>query len=398
MQAISSILESAIAHTEAATTTPVVAPATTEAIELTLAQREDRTRKAATAAGGKLERIIAQGQLGARDTIARIMSEVPTDYIVPAKGISWDVVGLGQVRVALNDYEREHGTGSTVHPHAFGQALGRYEVPTKYASKLLGTKEWGHALAQHTLNEHAQHDSGRMLVRTVGSQIRAFLSDKYRRLDSRPLLDAFLGAVADAGLTVYSGVASDVRVSVRALLPEVIDIEGDPNVFGIEWSNSDYGASKHLVRLFGLRMVCINGMIGESAMSNVHLGRRIEGDAQLSKRTHDLDTATMASAIRDIVSQTMEPAALKGRIDRVRQSAREQIEVGESLPAALRRALSKPEQDRLRELFNGSEAVMLPPEPTTYRLSNVLSWMANTVDNPDRRLELERLAGETAGI
>lgn len=388
-----SIIDAAIEDTIAASTT---APATEAAIAQTLAEREYAARLVAVNAAGKLDRVVEAGRKSARDIIQRVMSEVPTDYIVPARGVAWHVdQAHGGIRAGLMT-----GDGVaplSVHPHALGQALTRYAVPKRYLVDLAQgdrSAPWSRNLAAHTLREHADHDAGKMLVRTYGGQIRAFLSDRYRRLDSRPLLDAFLGAIYEAGLVVYAGTASEVRTSMRALLPEVIDIEGDPNVFGLEWSNSDYGAAKLSVRTFFMRLVCINGMIGEQSMSSVHLGRQLSEDLQLSRKTYDLDSETMASATVDVVRASADPARVAATVDRVRAATRRMIDAGEDLPAALRRAMTKGEQDRVRDLFESSEAVMLPPAPTTWRMANAVSWMANTADNPDRRLELERLAGE----
>ena len=395
-ETIPASIAAAIAHTtaEAAGTAPIlVTPETDAAIERTLAQRENEARSEATAAGGMLSRILERGRIRAGGVVRRIMHEIPKDYIVPCKQLSWGVSDKGAVTAGTK-------TRFGVHPHAFGQAATRYDIPSRYIRGLTapGGAQWRRELAETTLNDHAANDTGRMLVRTYDGQIRAFLSDRYRRLDSRPLLDAFLGACADTGMEIYSGRASDVKVTIKALHPQVWDIHGDPCVFGLEWSNSDYGAGKHSVRTFLLRMVCLNGMTGESAMDNVHLGRRIGDDASLSKRTYALDTRTMVSALTDVVTAVSSAPKIKAAIERVRTSSGESIDLGASFPAALRKALSKPEQDRLRELFDSGEAVMLPPNPTKYRLANALSWMVNTIDSPDRQIELERLAGNVAGL
>ena len=390
-----------IDHTAAVQQQPQVVDTTSidEAIERTeeqtLAEREHQARMRATGRGGVLARIIERGQRDSAPALERILNEVPQDMLVGAKAIGWSVSHqnkLQPVGVTIG------GNTYSVHPHAFGQAASRYDVPKRYLDKLLQRADWSRDLASATLNTHAQNDTGKMLVRTFKGKIRAFLSDRYRRIDSRPLLVAFVEAIKDCGMQVVDARCTDVRLSVRAVFPQLVDIHGDPNLFGIEWVNSDYGAGKHEVRVFFLRTACLNGMTGEAVESQVHLGSRVSADVKLSKDTLELDTATLVSAMGDIVRDACSQPKRKATIERVRKAAGERIELGDHLPSALRRALSKQEQDRMRDLFDSSEAVMLPPAPTTFRLSNVLSWMANTASSTDRALELQSLAGQVAGI
>ena len=381
----------------AAPATAETSPAVEDAIEATeartLAEREHQARLRATARGGVLARIVDQGKRDSEPAIRRIMQEVPQDMLAPGRGLDWDVsASSGRVSVTIG------GQSYAIHPHAFGQIAGRYDIPKRYLQRLTKTGDWARTLASVTLNAHANNDNGRMLVRTYGGKIRAFLSDRYRRIDSRPLLIAFLEAIEESGMVLVDARATDVKLSVRAVFPELIDICGDPNLWGIEWTNSDYGAGKHEIRLFLLRTSCLNGMTGEAVESKVHLGARVSNDVQLSQKTLQLDTQTLVSAMGDVVRDACSEPRRKATVERVRKAAGERIELGEHLPSALRRALSKEEQDRMRQLFESPEAVMLPPAPTTFRLSQALSWMANTAASTDRALDLQALAGKVSGF
>ena len=59
---------------------------------------------------------------------------------------------------------------------------------------LVNGAPWQRGLAARILNDSFYNGGAgraRHLVRSVGGQVRGVLSDKYRRLDSRPLLEAF---------------------------------------------------------------------------------------------------------------------------------------------------------------------------------------------------------------
>lgn len=371
-------------------------PAIDATIETTLAERDARARAEATAAGGILSRIIEIGQRDAARTIERILSEVPTDAIVGNKRMAWSLTEGGDV-VLTADGAFE-GQPLRMHRHALQQACGRYDVPIKYLDRLTAGDDWERGLALGNLNTHAQNKTGKAMLRVYGGQVRGFMSDAYKRIDSRPMLDSLITALDEVGMKVYSGVASDVRVSVRALKPTIYEVAGDPVVFGLEWDNSDYGAGKHEVRVFLLRVKCLNGMTGESLMSNTHLGSRASDDIKLRESTREAGEKYFSGLIRDTVLTKAGPDAVAKVMDTVKKAAEERITLGDNLPTALRRGLSKQEQDRARELFESDESVMLPPAPTTARLANVLSWMARTASNPDRSLDLETLAGTVMGI
>jgi hypothetical protein len=405
---ISSIIDLGIAPARAVveiSDSPIVVPAVPAtpaidaAIDNTLAERDAAARAAASEAGGVLARIIAHGQKSAARTIERILNEVPTDAVVGNKRMAWNLAGTGDnAKVVLTTEGAFDGKPLPMHRHALQQAVERMGVPIKYLDRLTEGAQWERDLARDTLNTHSQNKAGKAMLRVYGGQVRGFLSDAYKRIDSRPMLDSLLGALSSVGFVVYAGVASDVRVSVRAIKPQIYEVAGDPVVFGIEWDNSDYGAGKHEVRVFLLRTLCLNGMTGESLMSNTHLGSRASEDVKLSEQTRKAGEEYFTGLIRETVTQRAGQAAIDKTLAAVRQSAEERISLGDNLPTALRRALSKPEQDRVKALFESDESVMLPPAPTTARLANVLSWMANTSSNPDRALDLQALAGEVMGI
>lgn len=66
-----------------------------------------------------------------------------------------------------------------------------------------------------------------------------------------------------------------------------------------------------------------------------------------------------------------------------------------SKPALARvtRALHKTVQKTIADAFDSSDVINLPDGTTAWRASNAISWIARNTDNPETRLDLERLAG-----
>lgn len=349
-------------------------------------------REHALVARGKLENIIARGRENAGPIVQRVLTEVPTDRVAKATAMKWGLNDQRNLVVRIGD-----GV-DVLHRHALGQAAERAGVPIRYLDELVSGTDWQRDLAVQIMNEHFGHDPARYLVRSAGGSVRGILSDKFRRLDSRPLLEAFVTEANALGLVPTGGAVSDVRVSLKTVLPEVVQTpRGRAGVFGLDWSNSDYGAGKFTIRAYFLELICTNGLVGEDALSSVHLGRRLSDSIELSAQTYQLDTAAMVSATKDVVRAAIGQDARDRVLGRIAAADAKAIEGDPVRAGRLANALTKTEQKRARELFDGPEVVLLPPEKTAWRLSNALSWMANEADDPMRRMELERLAGEAIG-
>jgi hypothetical protein len=360
-----------------------------------------------TEARAKLETIIHQNLTKTSEVVGRVMSEVPVDQIVRSNAIVFEVAepspaGAPRVLAHVADETR------VLHHHALHQASERTHVPSTYVDHLLAGAPWQRALLGDVLTRSFSNAAGRNLVRSVGNQARAILSDKFRRLDSRPIVDTFVGEVSNVGAMPYSAHGNDVRISIKAIVPTVrairlADVGGITNLrgapdaqelvaFGIELSNSDYGAGTLSLRSFLLRLVCLNGATVEDAMRQVHLGRRLGDDIAYSEQTYRLDTDATVSAVRDIVrGQLQESKALEltGRIER----ASEQTVEWSRLKTQLGKALTKEELKKVGDSFVGADVINLPPGNTAWRASNAVSWLAHSVESGDRKLELEKLAG-----
>ena len=96
----------------------------------------------------------------------------------------------------------------------------------KFVDALQNTGEpWGRELLAHNLNTvfHNRTAKSQYLFRSLGTQVRGFLSDRYRRLDSRPIVEAFAAAVQQKGALPYDGYVTDTKISIQAIMPEVYE-------------------------------------------------------------------------------------------------------------------------------------------------------------------------------
>lgn len=332
---------------------------------------------------------IDQGVRNVAHVIETIHTDQPKDQIAHVSAMKFDGSDVLQVTVGDDAY--------TISDYAIGQMAVRASVPGPYLRELAnGTAEWQSDLAAHILTKHFGHTTEkRALVRSVRGQVRGFLSDKYRRLDTRPLSDALCSEAAAIGAVPVDGCITETRVAIKILLPQLVEVlPGEFVAFGGEWSNSDFGNGGHNFRAFKLRAVCLNGATAENLLRQIHLGGRLADDVTFSERTYQLDTETSVSALRDIVRGALGPAGRDKMVASIREASQKAMD-GNDLKRVVR-AETKETQKKIVDAFESQDVINLPPGNTAWRASNAVSWIARHMEDSERRLDLERLAGSIA--
>ena len=351
----------------------------------------------AKAAKQKLEMLIDTGRANTARVVERVLGLTPEDTLV--RGNCLEVHTTGEALTLAT------GNSSwSLHSNAFGQLCERIRFPLSFAKDLQVIDEvdrgtvvrdnsWRRQLLETNVRELLRNGPERHLIRSVTGQARGVLSDRFRRLDSRPLLDAFIGACGALGAVPYEGFATELSAAVRAIVPTVFEpVTGEFLVLGLSWQNSDFGTRAYSMSAFTLGLVCLNGMVGANELKQVHLGGRLPDDVSFSARTYEFDSKTMASATADVVRSALDTRAIERKLDVVRRAHSEEVDWS-SAWRRVARDLGKAEQKTLRDTFEGQDVINLPPGRTTWRLSNALAWMAHQADSDERRLDLERLAG-----
>lgn len=381
----------------------------------------------------KLEGIIEDGRSSAKRTIETVMREVPQDLIVRSKAMQFTPTP-SSILAALPPYNplipkpirqihpidnelpagiadtlaKSQATGFgkqkptasprieyTIHNHPLSQMCYRVGVPWKYAQHLMGQGNWGNELLAHSLRQHfLNSEARRFLVRSYNGQIRGFLSDRFRRLDSRPLVEAFCEACQNIGAVPVMGRATDTKVELKAMIPIVFEpVDGEVVGFYVNWSNSDYGNGAHELSSGIIRLQCTNLAVMDTSIRNVHHGRRLDDSIKYSQRTYDLDNRAMASAIKDTVEQLLGEETTTALCESIRASHEEKLSPNQMV-ARLKKELNKGETQSVIDAFNSPDVEMLPPGNSLWRLSNAISWVANNTEDTERRMDLERVAGK----
>jgi hypothetical protein len=353
----------------------------------------------------KVQRMIDGKAVGVRETMDRLISEgkIAQDYIAPI-GVNLKIndhspvitfSANGSLRMDMPDGQ------FTLHDNAIGQLADRMGIPQRYLRGLASGEPWAKQLAATLLNEHSGWTQrSRVLVRTVGKQVRGVLSDSYRRLNSVEILTAFVQEAADQGAVISDAYMNDTKIWAETILPTPLTVptanNGDVVIFaGARFSTSDYGDGAVDMRAFLLNGACLNGMVRESVMKQVHLGSKLPDNLQLSQQTYELDTKTTVSAVRDLTKGLFSKDNLMKKAIEIQGASEMEVDFEHELKRLTR------DGGLLKQEGKEVEKILMRNDPedgvqggaTLWKLTQAITAHAREL-SPERSRELHELSGQ----
>ena len=353
----------------------------------------------------KVQRMIDGKAVGVRETMDRLISEgkIAQDYIAPI-GVNLKVndhspvitfSANGSLRMDMPDGQ------FTLHDNAIGQLADRMGIPQRYLRGLASGEPWAKQLAATLLNEHSGWTQrSRVLVRTVGTQVRGVLSDSYRRLNSVEILTAFVQEAAYQGAVISDAYMNDTKIWAETILPTPLTVptanNGDVVIFaGARFSTSDYGDGAVDMRAFLLNGACLNGMVRESVMKQVHLGSKLPDNLQLSQQTYELDTKTTVSAVRDLTKGLFSKDNLMKKAIEIQGASEIDVDFEHELKRLTR------DGGLLKQEGKEVEKILMRNDPedgvqggaTLWKLTQAITAHAREL-SPERSRELHELSGQ----
>lgn len=353
----------------------------------------------------KVQRMIDGKAVGVRETMDRLISEgkIAQDYIAPI-GVNLKIndhspvitfSANGSLRMDMPDGQ------FSLHDNAIGQLADRMGIPQRYLRGLASGEPWAKQLAATLLNEHSGWTQrSRVLVRTVGTQVRGVLSDSYRRLNSVEILTAFVQEAAQQGAVISDAYMNDTKIWAETILPTPLTVptanNGEVVIFaGARFSTSDYGDGAVDMRAFLLNGACLNGMVRESVMKQVHLGSKLPDNLQLSQQTYELDTKTTVSAVRDLTKGLFSKDNLMKKAIEIQGASEMEVDFEHELKRLTR------DGGLLKQEGKEVEKILMRNDPedgvqggaTLWKLTQAITAHAREL-SPERSRELHELSGQ----
>lgn len=288
------------------------------------------------------------------------------------------------------------------HPHAVAQLSDRLGIPGAFVRREMNAGEpWRREVIADIVSSHLAQtpERDRFLVRSVGSEIRGVLSDAYRRLSSPMLATAFRDGVLAAGAIPYEAGRNDLKWWVRAILPTPVDVVS--RAHGTEWvgigvriGNSDFGAGALDLDAELLRLVCVNGMVGESVLRAVHLGGRLPPEIRFADETYAMDTQVQALAIRDALPQLLSAEYVEKATAPLRAAMDDEVDAEKAVAGVVRATrIGKAQAADLSRLLMNRDGSIVPTGPVTrWSVAQAVSALANDATDVDDATELRKAA------
>jgi hypothetical protein len=316
------------------------------------------------------------------------------DLLVPSSLVRYHTDERGNCSVAVEAADGTSTFGIT--ELARRQLADKLRIPYAYFERMRNDQP---ALLDHNVNAWLQADDDRRMLRTLSGQVRAVLSDRYRRLDNYdlarhvvPLLQRLPGAHFES----VELTATRMHLKVVTSRVECELAPGDIAQAGVAISNSEVGCGTLSVQPLVFRLVCRNGLVAsDNALRKTHVGR-IHESAEGAVVTYKDDTLRADDEafflkVRDIVEAAVSEATFM-QVARKMQRMLGMPLTGDPVRSvevlANRYDLTDTERAGvLRQLVAGGDM-------SGYGLVNAVTHYAQYVDDYDRATDLEALGGK----
>ncbi len=315
------------------------------------------------------------------------------DLVVAGSLMSSRTEEDGSVNLVIDDGRFRRAFGVT--ELARRQLAEKLGIPYNYFEKMRSEQP---GLLDRNVNTWLEGDNERRMIRTLDGQVRAVLSDRYRRLDNYDLAESVLPILQRMdGARFESVELTATRMYLKVVTPRV-QCEVAPGDFvqaGVVITNSEVGMGTLSVQPLVYRLVCRNGLIAaDHALRKTHVGRTLEGDADgvtvFREDTLAADDKAFFLKVRDVVQAAVSEATFRQIAQRL-QSTRGIRISGDPVQAVEvlgnRYTLNEGERSGvLRHLIEGGEL-------TAYGLVNAVTHYSQEVADYDRATEFEALGG-----
>ena len=320
------------------------------------------------------------------------------DFLADTRSLEVETNSYGStLQLSLDDKPLSFTVGETAHQ----QIAARLNIPLRYYKKM---QEDAPDLLDRNINTWFERTPERRMIRVLDGNVRAFLSDRYRRLDNLELCAAVLPVISE----MKNSVIESCEVTPTHLYLKVVNRRlkaqvrvGDVVQAGFVVSNSEVGLGSLRVEPLVFRLVCKNGLICKDlAQKKYHVGRQVNSSDDsayelYSEETLAQDDKTFFLKVQDIVRSAVDEARFLLTVDKMRDATQiplkhEPVKAVELLADKFQ--LTENERgDILRQLFMGADN-------SRYGLVNAVTAASKIAKSYERATDLERIGGEILSL
>ena len=313
------------------------------------------------------------------------------DYIVSTRRLQMESFGSDVVLRVLDENASDRIEPLDIGPNAHRQIGTHLSIPVKYYEKM---REENPELLSVNVNSWFERSDSQRMLRVMDGKARAFLSNRYLRLDHLQIAEAVLpiiGEIPDARFE--SCQITEDRMYIKVVNPRLQQevVPGDIVQAGVIISNSEVGLGSVNIQPLVYRLVCSNGMVVNDAQTRRnHVGRVNEAteNYQLySDKTLEADDKAFAMKIQDTVRAVVDEVRFT-RVVNLMKDAKDARMNTADVPGVVKlvsRDFHITEEESsgvLQRLIEGNDL-------TLYGLSNAVTRHSQDVEDYDRATALE---------
>lgn len=286
-----------------------------------------------------------------------------------------------------------------VNNHAAKQIASRLDIPTKHFERMQHNYP---DVLETTVNRIFQEEPQNRMVRTLDNTARAFLSDRYKRIDNYGVLGTALEAIADQSeMQIASSEVTENKMYLKAVFPKLEGAVrvGDPVQSGVIIKNSEVGSGGVVVQPFIYRLWCTNGMSSMDKgrkYSRSHLGSQVDSGVMYQADTLAADTEAVMLSMRDHIRTVASPEAFAKLLAEM-QATTERTVSGANIPAAVE-ALAETLKLTDSEQNNVLGSFLENKDFTQWGMLNAVTDASKLADNYTRATEMEELGGQVLDL
>lgn len=313
-------------------------------------------------------------------------------YMVPILGIGFSLAPIWYLRSTAASYKKhlneELETANSIAHRQIGTHL---KIPAAYYDKML--EEYPQLLAQN-VNAWFQREPSVRMIRTIEGTARAFLSNRYRRIDNLDIASIVLPVLQDMeGMHFESCQLTESRMYIKVVNTrlEAEVVPGDIVQSGIIISNSEVGLGSVNIQPLVYRLVCSNGMVVNDAQTRRnHVGRVNEASENYqlySEKTLEADDKAFAMKIQDTVRAVVDEVRFTRVVNMMREAKEARMNTTD-VPGIVKlvsrdfHITDEESSGVLQRLIEGNDL-------TLYGLSNAVTRHSQDVPDYDRATALE---------
>ena len=332
-----------------------------------------------------------KSQLKLDELAKQLMTQEKKDVIVDTTNVNFHANGNNTLYLAEID------EAFTVNDIALNQIATKIGLSKKYLDKMLD----GHkSILQDNINYWFHNTPKQQMIRTIDGTARAFLSDKYKRVDNDMIAKQVLPILLDKKYTIRSCAITDTKMYIKASLPSLqkeVNV-GDVVESGVIISNSEVGHGSVDVSPFLYRLLCDNGMkVNDARLNSRHLTSSqatIDGVYEiLSDEAKELDSQALLAKVRDVVASTSDEVRFGQQVQKITDASGVKIKKPKKVIEILENKfdLTKDEGENILEnLMNRDDK---QPMANLWSVVNSITALGNTMEDYDRGTKMQEIGG-----